>query len=187
MFKNTLFLFLILSGWLVQVHAQETPDLENQFEDFYRASSNYQEYKVVKRADLIDFKNNVLDTVTTYREAVTQLQSEIESQQIENEILSKQHDEVKTSLTTAQQNRDNFSFLGIQISKSVYSLIVWGIICALAIALSLYVYKYNNSNSTTRDAQGKLQETEDEFASYKQRAMEREQKLKRQLLDEQKK
>ena len=74
MFQKNLFLLLFLPCWLIQLNAQETPDLENQFEDFYRASSNYQEYKVVKRADLIEFKNNVLDTVSTYRQVVTQLQ-----------------------------------------------------------------------------------------------------------------
>lgn len=187
MFQKNIFLLLFLPCWFVQIKAQETPDLENQFEDFYRASSNYQEYKVVKRADLIEFKNNVLDTVSTYRQVVTQLQSEIESQQIENNILKNQYQESESALTIVQNERDSFSVLGLQLNKTVYNLIVWGLIGILIIVLLIYVFKFKNSNAVTQDALQKLKETEDEFTSYKQRSLEREQKLQRKLLDEQKK
>ncbi len=50
--------------------------------------------------------------------------------------------------------------------------------------LLFFIYKYKNSNSTTKEAKKNLAEIEDEFDDHRRTALEREQKVRRQLQDE---
>jgi len=50
--------------------------------------------------------------------------------------------------------------------------------------LLFFIYKYKNSNSITRDVNMSLSEIEGEFEEHRKVALEREQKVRRQLQDE---
>jgi phosphoglycerate-specific signal transduction histidine kinase len=80
--------------------------------------------------------------------------------------------------------KKSISFLGIQLKKSTYTIIVWSIILLLIIALLYFIYQYKNSYSVTSEAKSNLSEAEEELAIYKKKSLEREQKLRRQLQDE---
>lgn len=180
-------MLLWLFSFPLSAFPQEENTLENQFDEFYRKSSNYQEYKVVKRTSLTDFKQNVLDSISVYKDVIAQMQSESESQEIEMRLLHTSLEETRQNLAASESRTNSISFLGISMTKLLYNSILWGIIALLGIALFLFVYKFNKSNKITKDAVSKLEETEEEFLNFKQRAMEREQQLNRKLLDEIKK
>jgi len=50
--------------------------------------------------------------------------------------------------------------------------------------LLFFIYKFKGSNSSTRDAKHKLGEVESEYEEHRRNALEREQKVRRQLQDE---
>jgi uncharacterized membrane protein len=76
------------------------------------------------------------------------------------------------------------SFFGIQVSKITYNLILWTIIGALLLFLLLFIYKYRRSNVLTQEAKVKLADVEAEYEDHRRKALEREQKISRQLQDE---
>jgi hypothetical protein len=61
---------------------------------------------------------------------------------------------------------------------------MWSIIGALLALLIFFVYKFNNSNVVTKEAKLALSEMEEEFEEHRKVALEREQKVRRQLQDE---
>jgi hypothetical protein len=61
---------------------------------------------------------------------------------------------------------------------------MWSIIAALFALLLFFIYKFKNSNTLTRQAKFKLEEVESEFEEHRRIALEREQKVRRQLQDE---
>ncbi len=61
---------------------------------------------------------------------------------------------------------------------------MWSIIGGLLALLLLFIYKFKNSNSITREANHNLAEIEEEFDDHRRTALEREQKVRRQLQDE---
>jgi hypothetical protein len=61
---------------------------------------------------------------------------------------------------------------------------MWSIIGALLALLIFFVYKFNNSNVVTKEAKLALAEMEEEFEEHRKVALEREQKVRRQLQDE---
>lgn len=181
--KNTLpFLFVFFITSLSFSQSDNT--LESQFDDVYQSSNNYQEFKVVKRTDLISLKNSSLDSIATYKNALAQMQGELESQQIELDLLRNNLAEVNENLQETEQRENDISFLGIQTSKAAYNTVVWSIILILAVILFFFVYKFKNSHVVTRETKTKLDELEKEFELHRQRSLEREQQLNRKLLDE---
>ncbi|PKP15329.1 MAG: hypothetical protein CVU07_10495 [Bacteroidetes bacterium HGW-Bacteroidetes-23] len=164
--------------------AQENKTLPEQFEHLINSSNSYQEFKVVKKTNLETLKRSVIDSILVYQNALIQMQSEIESQKIETEILQTKLKETNQKLKNAIEKENGISFLGILLTKGVYNYLVWSIIILLALFLGLFVSRFVNNNKVTSALKLKLQETEDEFETHRQRAIEREQQLNRKLLDE---
>lgn len=181
--KKTIALFTFILISTIGLSQNENT-LENQFDAVYNRSNNYQEYKVVKRADLNSLKKSTLDSIEVYKNALVQMQSELESQQIELGLIQTNLTETNEKLSVAEQRENDISFLGIQTSKTAYNSIVWAVIILLALILFFFIYKFRNSNEVTRDTKTKLDELEKEFELHRQRALEREQQLNRKLLDE---
>jgi len=171
-----------------QLYAQESAQtLEKQFEEMYTTSSNYKEYKVVKKDAMLQFKQNALDSLRLQSDEVTELQNNSSEQLQEIQKLQNKLNELRNELNSAIEHKDTFQFLGISFSKTAYSLITWGLIILLTFAFLVLLYKYNSANKTASDCRLKLEETDEEFLQFKQRSMEREQQLNRRLLDEIKK
>lgn len=181
--KNT-FLLLILLFITSFGFSQTENTLENQFDDVYNRSNNYQEYKVVKRADLNSLKKSALDSIAVYKTVIAQVQGELDSQQIEMDIIQASLRETNNKLTETELRENQISVLGFQTSKTAYNSIVWSIITVLAFILFFFIYKFKNSNLVTRDIRLKHDELEKEFELHRQRSIEREQQLNRKLLDE---
>ena len=91
---------------------------------------------------------------------------------------------VKADLQQARENRDSFSFAGLAMTKASYSLMMWGIVLVLVVVLVFYIYRFNQSHVVTRDARKAFEDLQNEFDQHRKKAMEKEQKLKRQLQDE---
>jgi uncharacterized damage-inducible protein DinB len=61
---------------------------------------------------------------------------------------------------------------------------MWGIILVLIIALLIFIYRFKKNHSQTTEARQNLSTTEKEFEAYRAKALEKEQRLGRQLQDE---
>src|SRR5690606_27367987 len=185
-------LSLVLFLFLVNANAQtEQPEpsltdsnLEGQFEFIYDKSSNYQEYKVVKRVWLDQLRNNILDSVASVEEKLATSQKLTEDQNNEITSLKNSLEETNNNLTTVSAEKDSITFLGTQIEKSAYKTIMWSIVLLLALIILFLAYKFKNANTITREAKKTLIEVEEEYEDYRRKALEREQKVRRQLQDE---
>jgi len=183
------FYLLILSLLLTtlsisQEIKEDTLTIEQQFDRIYRISTSYQEYKVIKKTSYQNLKTKVLDSIQKI-DGELQLKTKKntvlkDSLQNANEVLGILDLDMKLLIT----EKNSISFLGIQLNKSTYTIIVWSIILLLIIALLYFIYQYKNSYSVTSEAKLNLSEAEEELAIYKKKSLEREQKLRRQLQDE---
>jgi len=180
-----LILLLLISTFAVsQETKKDTLTIEEQFDRIYRISSSYQEYKVIRKTTYQGLKTNVLDSIKI-------IDKELQLKNIHNNVLNDSLQEVKKVLEILETDmklliteKNSISFLGIQLNKSTYTIIVWSIILLLIIALLYFIYQYKNSYYVTSEAKSNLSEAEEELATYKKKSLEREQKLRRQLQDE---
>ncbi len=82
-------------------------------------------------------------------------------------------------------SKDNFNFLGIGIDKAVYSGFMWLLVAGLAGALTFFSVQYARSFSKVRKAEKDLSEVQEEFEQHRKNTLERERKMKRELVDAQ--
>lgn len=158
--------------------------IDNQFEYVIQKSYNYQEYKNVKKTWLYQLKAHTLDSLKALQIELKTTQNSVDSLAQEIVTLKTNLSETESTLADTNEEKDNMALFGFQMSKNNYNVLMWSIIGALFLLLLIFIYKFRNSNSVTRLAKKSLLETEEEFEEHRRTALEREQKVRRQLQDE---
>lgn len=158
--------------------------IENQFTKIYRLSNNWQEYKMIKRTHFTSFQKNILDSISTIKKDIVTKQLKIDEQLKNATLLKNEIITLKDSLATSIKKEDAFSFLGTFLDKNTYNTILWSIICGLLAGLAFFIFKFKSSYFVIKDTKNALTDIEDELEQYKRNAIDKEQKLRRQLQDE---
>ncbi len=164
--------------------------IESQFDYLYKKSPKWtdpntgQRYKTVKVNNLFKFKNNVIDSLKLGRKNLFETQKIVTTQKSEIGALKLELGTTNESLTSVTKEKDSIRFLGIPLSKSGYNTILWSIIAGLAALLAFFIIRFKRSNTITVTANNGKDEIEAEYEDYRQKAIEREQKLRRELQDE---
>ncbi|MDX1270984.1 tRNA (guanine-N1)-methyltransferase [Bizionia paragorgiae] len=191
-----LVVFLIIFNLSHQTNAQQkvteeeeklslnSGTLDNQFEFVIQRSNNYQDYKVVKKTWLYALKAHTLDSLKAINKNLVNTQNIVDTQSQEIAKLKSSLTNTQESLEETNLEKDSMSLFGLQMSKSGYNTLLWSVIGALLALLLLFIYKFKNSNTVTKEARKALAETEEEFEDHRRVALEREQKVRRQLQDE---
>ena len=185
----TVFLLILKSNFIFSQAETTEPiteskTIEGQFYKMYRISSTYQAYKVIDKDAFIVLKNNVLDSIMKTKKALVELKNLLKNERETITYLNESINKTQLELENALSKKDTISFLGIPLSKLAYNLILWTIIIGLSGGLGFFIFKFFRSNVLTKQAQENLITVEEEFEAHRKKALEREQKLRRQLQDE---
>lgn len=193
LFIGTLSVFF---SFTILVNAQQ-PDLENtetpikkentlnnQFDDLLEKSNSWQHYKVIERSRLVAYQKNVLDSLAGIKSKIQSQQAVVSKHEEEIKRLNDTISELKNNLEETRNEKDSVSFLGILLSKQTYSLVMWSFLLILASLLLFYVYKYTNGSTIAKKSIQDLNDLQEEYENYRKSAIEREQKVRRQLQDE---
>ncbi len=187
------FALLLCNLQFGQVQNQEELSLDkgtidSQFEYLYKRSGNYRaegkRYEVVRTLNLDKLRKNVLDSLNAFSKNEAQLKATISENETTISSLNKKLADTTNDLTNVTEQKDSMSFFGAMVSKGTYNLILWTLIGGLFLLLLLFIYKFRNSNYLTQEAKVRLSELELEYEDHRRRALEREQKISRQLQDE---
>jgi preprotein translocase subunit SecF len=190
--------FLLLLFVLTISFAQKIPEskinsinegsLEEQFDYISRISSNYNDkgkrYEVINRIYFESLKTNVIDSLKVLENQIIDSNKTIEAQEKSNSAIQNELENTKVILEKTDSEKDKISLFGMQLSKGLYNIMLWSIIGVLLLLVFTFIYKFKSSNSITKAAKKSLEETEQEFEEHRRVALEREQKVRRQLQDE---
>jgi len=189
-----LFLVCSLTSFAQSNQEEETLSLDsgtinNQFEYVIKKSSGWkdergQQYKVTKINWLYELRSHTLDSLKAINKELADTQVTVENQSNEIASLKDTLSNTEDDLNKTKSEKDSMTLFGIQMSKTGYSMVMWAIIAVLAGLLMFFIYKFKNSNTITREAKKSLSELEEEFEEHRKTALEREQKVRRQLQDE---
>jgi len=164
--------------------------IESQFEYLYKKSPKWtdprtgQQYRTIKINNLFLFRNNVYDSLKQASQKFAISQSTIDIQKSRIDSLKVQLGTTSDSLTAVTKEKDSIKLFGMQLSKTGYNSILWTIIAALTALLAFFISKFKRSNAITIEANKNKAEIEKEYDEHKQRSLEREQLLRRELQDE---
>lgn len=163
--------------------------ISDQFDFVIRNSYNYkdengQSYEVVKRNMMATLKAHTLDSLNAIHLKLDKTNKIVSDQKNEISTLKTVLSNTQEKLASTNKEKNSIAFLGIQMSKTSYNLLMWSIIVALSVFLLTFIYRFKNSNAVTKAAKNRLLEVENEFNEYRRTALAREQKIARQLQDE---
>ena len=196
-FTISLFMLLGISNLRAQTNTNteenelslEESTINDQFEYVLRKSGDFRGldgkmYESVKRSNLLKLQAHTNDTLNTIRKDLADTQAIVNTQSKEIEDLKANLSSTQDTLNKTNKEKDSMSLFGIQMSKTNYNVLMWSIIGVSLALLLLFIYKYKNSNAITKEAKNNLAEIEEEFEEHRRNALEREQKVRRQLQDE---
>ncbi|MFD1292514.1 hypothetical protein ACFQ5N_01590 [Lutibacter holmesii] len=186
--KNILLVTLLLTvsltfGQTVKKFT-DTGSVDNQFDNLIKNSNKYQEYKVVKKTWLLKLKSNVTDSISKSKTEISSANKLISAQKKSVDSLKLAIHTSEVSINNLNNEIQSISLFGMQINKGTFKTIMFSIIVVLALLLLLFISKFKQSNSITKQAKLDLKELDEEFEAHRKKALEREQKVRRQLQDE---
>lgn len=184
LFSSLLIALYVIHSFEMNAQENTVNTIENQFDNIYRTSSTYQNYKVISRDRFNTLKSSVLDSLKVYSTSLSAKEKTITAKGLEIESLRKELAETNIKLKEAISKENSFSFLGVEIAKGTYNLMVWALVGILLAGLIHFIYQFAKSNTITKTALNDLEEVENEFEAHRKKTLEREQKLRRQLHDE---
>ena len=162
----------------------DTGSVNNQFDNLIKNSNRYQEYKVVKKTWLLKLKSNVTDSISASKKEINTANKLISAQKKSVDSLKLAINTSATTVTNLKTEIQSISLFGIQINKGAFKTIMFSIIVILALLLLFFISKFKQSNSITSQTKLDLKELDEEFELHRKKALEREQKVRRQLQDE---
>lgn len=155
--------------------------IADQFKFVMTRSNNYQNKKIIRGEWLIALKAHVLDSLGTFKKALANERQQVITQKDEIEALQNKLGTANDEIKKLTGEKSSISFLGAQMNKSAYKGLVWTIIAGLLSGLLFFLYRFKQSNSITTETRKTVEDLRGEFEAYKKRALEREQKVRREL------
>ncbi|WP_430809444.1 MULTISPECIES: hypothetical protein [unclassified Carboxylicivirga] len=188
---SSLVLSVLLMGSSLGVFAQsdlgsrfDSMSLKAQYDYVFDKSETYEHYKVVKRSTFNLLKKNSLDSVEVYKNELETRTNELLDL---NKTLAAKDDKIKQlteDLNAATNSKNSLVFLGMELGKSLYNTIMWGLVFGLITIAVVFFLMFKRSNFVTHETKSRLNEVEEEFETHRKSALKREQKLARELMDE---
>ena len=158
--------------------------LEGVFQQLIDRSGAWQNFKMLDRGKLAAFQRSMTDSINGVRSQLVAEKQKVKENEATIKELNDKITEIQAALNQTKDQKDSVSFFGALVSKGLFNTIMWGIVLALASLLVLYIYKFSNGNVVTKKSINDLNELQEEYENYRKAAIEREQKVRRQLQDE---
>lgn len=190
--RGTLLVFasvLMINQGVAQDSDESKPSLDggslkSQYEYLIEESNDYQEYKVIRKVWTSKFGRSLNDSIKAFEASKLEARELAKNQLEEIGSLKEKLASTQDSLSSVNAEKDSMTLIGIPIEKSGYKTTMWSIIGVLVLLLGFFIFRFKNSNGVASRAKETLNDVEEEFAEYKKRSLEREQKLRRELQDE---
>lgn len=170
----------------LQQKLQTNLPLNAQFQTLLSQSRNQDgDFKIIRRSNIEIIQKNVADSISKYTKELATLKSNSSSSIQQVQTLKDSVANLSESLSVERAKTDSISFMGMDFAKPAYHTLVWTIIGVLAVALFILLVTFRKAKVDAVEHQKTAEDIQNDFQAFKKKAMESEQKLKRQLLDEQ--
>ncbi len=182
--------FIFIAGMLFCVNAQsdqlsiDKGTIENRFNYVMQKSEDMDDSKLVKKWMLYRLKSYVLDSLKNARHEILTAKKLLAVRDAKIDSLGNIINTKDESLSTIKKEKNSIELMGMSMSKYLYNTIMWSVIAVLAFMLFVFIFLFRHSNAVTVKNRNALEELREEYESYRKRALEREQKIVREMYDE---
>ena len=155
----------------------DSATLEGQLNYVHEKTRVYNNFRAIRDDIFLKLKANVTDSLNTTKLEVAELKSRLTERDFQIETLNTDLSRTKNEKDEAIRNKDNLSFIGIQMNKALYNSVMWFIILGLAALAVIMVVLFRRSHLITKEKNDELQATQKEFEQYRKSSREKYEKL----------
>ncbi len=169
---------------IINEHLFSGKKIENKFNTILDKASVFQEYKLVKSEVLDDFRLSFSSFLNKSNENLGTLNSKLAEKEVAISNLNSEVIALKNENLSLNNAVATISVFGIDLQKGTYNFLMWSVLLFFGFLAFYFAYRFKSANEITKNSKVILAEVEDEYQLFKQKSIEREQKLRRQLQDE---
>jgi hypothetical protein len=158
--------------------------IRSQFDYILENSESYKGLKIVKTKWLVSLRESMVNSYSETESQLLDTKSLVNTQEAEIDQLKLKLKETNALLSVYANSGSTVTFLGMTINKNVFTALVILFFLSSGLSLAFYAIRFQKANTIAQHSKNVLSDLEQEYQEHKQRAMEREQKISRQLLDE---
>ncbi|ESU21746.1 hypothetical protein FCR2A7T_02040 [Flavobacterium cauense R2A-7] len=158
--------------------------VESQMSRILVNSADYNDVKMVKKAALEELHADVVTLLSRNESDLSDAKAIIENKNGEIKKLQEEIAEANSQLAASVIKDETFLLFGMPLNTTLYHAIMWSLVFTLLITVGFLAVRFKKANVITQNSKAILAEVEDELETFKRNAIEREQKLRRQLQDE---
>lgn len=174
-------LFLVSSPSVAQEQEQAPVTLDEKFTELKSSSETYEQFKVITTTELDSFWGEVQDSLSVQKQTIEELEFSETAAKSEAEEQRNAVNELNTALENARSNTTTITFLGADVQKSTYHLVVWLIILVLLVLCVVVWFTSKSGSSQAKQAREAYDAVNAELENAKNKARETQMKLKREL------
>jgi hypothetical protein len=130
---------------------------------------------------IYSFWKSVSDTIKLYRQVQKGANDKLIQQ---NKTIDSLKSQITTKDETIAEKVEEVNIFGMQMSLTIYNLVVWGLVIAFALIAIIVISSSSSYRSEAKYRSNLYSDLEDEFKIFKTKANEREKKLARELQTE---
>jgi ABC-type multidrug transport system fused ATPase/permease subunit len=175
--RRILFTALVLLIANGTVNAQKPyisdASIEEQLEFVEEEASSWNQYVMIFDTWFTRLKTNINDTIKTKNSTISRLESTIVSKDSAITALNNQLDTTNKELQQTIREKDAFTFLGMNMQKSLFISIVIFIFFVLLAVAGMAVFILQRSNMASRKMKKELDKMKNEFEDHRQRSRQK--------------
>ncbi len=163
---------------------QEGQNLDQQFQSFIKGMIFYNNYYSAKDAYFQDFYGIAKDSLTNERKDLATAKNRIKTLKDTVSTLNKDIATLTQERDKARGNVANIEVFGGSMDKNAFSTLMFIIVVVLIAVAVILLMMFLRSNAVTQENKKKFSDLDNEYNDFKQRSMDRETKLRRELQTE---
>lgn len=184
---SVLVIILLCANFFTLLAQEKNQKVTQNLASLIDKSSTFKNYKVIDKEALSNFQFVLNSYIQSEHNLKESLHSKLKSDSAEILSLQQQINHLQALNKEIQAEKANIGFLGFQIGKTTYSIVMWTLLLGSLVLTSLFYLKFKRANEVTKSSKSVLRDLEDEYESFRRVCIEREQSLRRQLFNEIKK
>jgi len=153
---------------------KDEPNFETLIQNIVKQSVSYQDFKLIKNADITTLQTVYKVEEASFKNSIIELQGKLTTLEGVNKDLTAQNESLlkKYNVKVAESE-----------SESSYTVTYISSIIVLFLLLFYFIHRSNNLSNLYKNHKKDIESIELEFEDYKRIAIEREQKIKRELIN----
>lgn len=175
--------FILLFAQNSNLLAQTMPEvmekgsLEEQKDYLTERMNIYNGYRAVRDDIFLKMLKNGLDSLNNAKNQISGLNELVGQKDSEIKDLNSKLEKTKENLDEAVENRDSLTFIGIPMAKTLYNVILWGIIVGLVAVLVIIGLWLKRNRIIMHQTRKDLEDTKEDFEAFRKSAREKSEQM----------